>query len=834
MGLLAAGFLSGQPVPLRIALAIFGVFIAPALLLLPVARRLLSAEWGTVTAVLPLAAVGVLSIECVIAQVFITAHTRFSTFSSVLTWGLLTAYAAAVIVAWRRRRRNGRLRKGWWWPGGRTVLAVGLLAGTAVAVAPHYTGREDAYDHIGYVQRTLVLDEMRPDGLLAWPLDASLSMAQDPRKGAFHPMVAVVADLAGTDAAPAWSALRVFIFPLAVLAFAGFASAFVGRGVLLALTLAAFFFSYTGTGIQFVNAAAYGQNMATTWYWVALPLALECGRRRRRSASDIALALVTVGGVFAHFGVALHTVVLAATLAIFGAWFGLSRRMVPAALLVAAAVGAAVWRTGGAVAGTTNVIHAHVQGVMFVGRHAFVASPMEILRQYGMIFLGGLILLPATVLLAVRDARARLAAAFFAIPVGIAFIPPVATWLYGHGSYMVFRVLLNAPVLPAAVLTVVGLVSAARRRHVLVRLGMVGALFVWANLFVAPALRAFSADLVRVAMRPPSGNDSAVTAMLDAVARLPERSVILSDPETAYRLSAFTTDRFVAIYQQHANPYDPYALDRLRAVRDVLSPYAVSTAAIETCRSYGVNYVVVSGLRQGPPGYASVWMPGEYLAALDRLDSMPECFRRVSSGDAYVVYRFDPRGVPTNPWNGVEAPVTIESPVLRACPVSIPGGAFRVIGMAVEPHSVLPGDTVTVAIGYRRDTDTAFTPGVLFHLRFDEVSIAKRPRWPGEKYWRRFEERHGGERLRFRADVRPGHGVYQSDLWPVGVDLCERFTVRVPPTARTGTYRVELGVEPDSVVPNFHVDDLLFNRDHYSGTQCARLTVSRHVVGDAP
>jgi hypothetical protein len=55
--------------------------------------------------------------------------------------------------------------------------------------------------------------------------------------------------------------------------------------------------------------------------------------------------------------------------------------------------------------------------------------------------------------------------------------------------------------------------------------------------------------------------------------------------------------------------------------------------------------------------------------------------------------------------------------------------------------------------------------------------------------------------------------------------------VAVPVAARLGNYRVEVKVERESLLPNFHIDDLLFNRDHYSGTPCATLVVAGAVVG---
>ena len=67
--------------------------------------------------------------------------------------------------------------------------------------------------------------------------------------------------------------------------------------------------------------------------------------------------------------------------------------------------------------------------------------------------------------------------------------------------------------------------------------------------------------------------------------------------------------------------------------------------------------------------------------------------------------------------------------------------------------------------------------------------------------------------------------MFDPDLWPMGTALCERVDAVVPAAALPGRYRVEVNVVRASLLPNFHLRDVLFNRDHYSGTACASLVV---------
>jgi hypothetical protein len=204
---------------------------------------------------------------------------------------------------------------------------------------------------------------------------------------------------------------------------------------------------------------------------------------------------------------------------------------------------------------------------------------------------------------------------------------------------------------------------------------------------------------------------------------------------------------------------------------------------------------------------------------------MSPAFTRVDVvGDA-CIYRFDPRAALGRAWSAQDQPVRAGTPPLEPCVADAPNGAFRITGLSVDPARAAPGDTVKVTMGYVHDTVSVFRLPVLLHVRFDHEVLRGGAGIPGEKHWRRIRDARTGARSRFRADLRPGHGVFAPDLWPVGFDLFETFSVVVPPGVRTGKYRVEVSPAYDTHVPNFHVRDLFFNRDHYSGIECATLTV---------
>jgi hypothetical protein len=815
----AAGFLDGAPALVRALAALVGAWVCPALLLVSFAR----AHRGFSRSVLVAGALFLtLSIYAILSESFRLAGAPFSLYANATTWALLLVFLA-VVVAWQAGGR-ARSRPALWRPHALWFLAgVAVLLAIAVASRHPYAVGEDAFDHIGYVRRVLTFDSMRPDHVLAWPVDAAGTLPPDPRKGALHPAIAWIAWVARADVALVWSLLPLVLYPGFVLAFVAFSQAVLVTRNAVVACVALFLLSHSGTAFQLSHAAAYGQNLAAAWYWVLAAIVL--GARGQWVPRDILLlATLALGGALTHAGVALHASILAVSVAVFAPWLGARYRpaLVCALVLVAAAVGGMVLRAG--VHGhATNWIHGHVQGVLFVSGDfdtgSFVVSPMEILRQHGMVFLGGLVLLPLALFPARKRADARAVLALGLLPMCIAFIPPLATALYSKATYMVARSLLNVPALAASVVVIGWMVSEARRRGFVVRTLAVVVVATWVIAFVRPSLRATVADAARAAAPAQLPRTLAVY-----VAGLPGGSVVLSDAATSYAMSAYSSHRFVALFEQHANPYDDYALDRLQAVRDAISPFASAQQCVEACRRFGVDFVIVSAQPLTGREFLSVWDPALYSPTIERLRAIPS-LQEVHTTERFVVFRVQrAESMPALP-DRMQPPVVVESPVLPPCVVNTPEHVFEITGVGVTPSTVAAGDSITIALGLRRDGTTRFGIPLVTHIRFDHESVRNRDAYPGEKHVRRFQERRQGGVARFRADLIPGAGVYDPDLWPLGTALCERVGAVIPPGALPGRYRVEVNVVRASLLPNFHLRDVLFNRDHYSGTTCTSLVV---------
>jgi len=815
LGLVSAGLLDGLPPVLRVLAVLLALVLVPAHHLL---RLTVPAANGAPGGAGALAVVGVLALHALLAQAFAWLGLSLGTYAGFLVWASLAGLLAWMLLAWRKpSTAAGRIqpRAG--------VVMWALLVLIAVFARPEPGPAQDAFDHIGYLRRAIVSDQMRPGDMLALPIDATANLPPDPRKGALHDLFAAVATVARAEPDVVWGALPIVLFPVAVGAFGAFAAFFVGVGAAWYLTVALFLLSFAGTVFQFAPSVAYGQHLAVTLYWALACLALATARTDGTRAGTLLVMGATLGGVFAHAGVALHAVILSLTLGPGARALGLARGPATrtAIIVAACAIAAAAVRllAGG---GDTNPIHAHAQGLMTVGR-LVVASPMEVLREHGLVFLGGLAIILPLALAARARSDVRRIVVFSILPLGLAFIPPVSTALADRVSYMLMRVLLNAPALPAVVLAFVVVLGLLKARRFLTGTVAALALVAWSFVFVLPTARAFVAEARALSRVDTStvGDDEAL-----AFARaLPSGTVVLTDPATAYRLSAFTSVRLVAVYEQHANPLDPFALDRLRAVRDVISPWADGAAAAAACERYGVDVVLlVHGSASG--GFLSSWRPEQFDAARVRLAAMPASFQPLVDRPDVAAYRFARAVAPERPGYAVSAPVRVENSPLVACVAATQGtDPFELTGIAIAPEPVFAGDSLVITLGYRRDLPGSFDFPRMVHVRFDHADVSAQPRYPGEKGVRRVRERTSGVFERYRADLEPGHGVYEPDLWPMGVPLRESFRVVLPASLRPGRYRVEVRVAEQSMVPNFALSDLVFNRDHYSGNPCATIEI---------
>src|SRR5262245_31008173 len=121
--------------------------------------------------------------------------------------------------------------------------------------------------------------------------------------------------------------------------------------------------------------------------------------------------------------------------------------------------------------------------------------------------------------------------------------------------------------------------------------------------------------------------------------RLPEDTVVLSDPATSYSIPMLTPFWVTALVDQHSSPNDSLALARILDARDALDPYASWERTASVVRRWGATAIALNGRFANPPDL-DYWGPSAEWCrrARARLDRAPAAFERVYDRDRFTIY----------------------------------------------------------------------------------------------------------------------------------------------------------------------------------------------------
>lgn len=709
---------------------------------------------------------------------------------------------------------------------------------------PSVDPRGDSLDHLGYIRNIVAENRMEPEDVLAPAVFAGDEpMRGDPRKGMMHPLLAAVSVLSSLEPLDVWRWMPVVLAPLAFLGFAALSLVLLPSGGFVFGALLLFLMFQGGMARQFLGVIAYGQHLALVYYWLLIVMFVRYASSPDRRLL-VVIALLCLGGSLVHLDVAIHASLMYAGILPFHRKFGASLRSAlnvgfSLAIAVTIAVVWKLWTSGGA----ANVLHAHPQGLMYfgdIGSRFFVPSPAEILRRNGLVFFAGLFLIPILPLVGRHSRFGRCGWMNFALalpPCLIALNPLVAPVVYREGTYLLHRFVLNIPAFIITALVLGSAVAWARSGRVWKKALAALLLVAWSRPFVVAA-HAWYGDVRSVASKP--GSDGSLETMRKDLAgairfvneRLPEGSVIVSDPVTSYVLSAFSRARVVAVLGQHGNPRDRYAIERLSAVHAVMSPFTPQPMMMYAVRKFGVDYVVVNASFDSPyHDYLADWDPAAKTVLDEKIGSFTEAFAKVYSTEEIAVYRVLGTDFRATTWDP-EIPFTRPTRFdLEACEPGGSAGTVRVASLGVNPRPALPGERALLTAVYRREPGPRPTLPLSLQLRFEDDAYFDRAlRFPGDKYVRRFRERQDGEMRRFRVDRTPFLGYFRPEEWPEEHDCYDTFELHLPSNLGEKTYRVKWRLVEETLLPNFSVRDFIYNDDSFEGSPCAEIEVRRHVV----
>ena len=710
---------------------------------------------------------------------------------------------------------------------GVSIALAALLALVVVARhGPPITYMTDSPDHLGTIRRMLASGDPFPRD--AFFRDAGPA-GVDPRKGLWHPCVALVCALAHADPVDAWHTLAVLLAALAVLT----ASAFAYRlGGLLAAAAGAWgmLLGYGGgLGTQYLSEAVFATKLADVLA-LATAAALLDDLEQRSPRSRLAIVGLVLGTVFTHvFGAIQFTVTFGALglgfLVRDRAWSSpLARLAVTSLACALAAAPYLAWRAHGAYA-PVNPIHTEPQGLLTLAHGVRIVTVGALWDWLGPLWL----LFPLSLVWWARAVREP--AVLYLLTTTLAvwalmFLPPVVAVLEPRLGYLLMRLPWLLPVGPAAAFVVARAEAAFRARRPLGALVPAALLAVTFAGPLADAARAFTggADRSAVLAHADMRRWSDALAWMDG--GLPAGTVVLSDPATSYSIPAFTRHWVTSLADQHSSPNDSLALARILDARDALDPYAPWSRTAQVVTRWGATAIALNGRFPEPP-QLDYWAPAPdwYDAARARLDRAPAAFERVYDTNRFTVYvvhrdalaRLSDGGT-TRPFVRARRP---DDPALELGP-ALP----RLVSFRLAPSHAGRGDTLVGRIEWR--AARPLPPGSYdVAVRFDRALPGDVPRAPEavSKAWRKAVERVRHERYRFRADHLPTSGDYGVDRWAPDEVVGDPFRVVIPGDVAAGDYTVRVTMVRQPHYPNLELRDLLSDDDLLNGLAVGRLEI---------
>lgn len=832
-GLLLAGWTAALPGPLRLAAAFTVLVLVPGWAFVVLGARppggaWLAAGWAFGFGVAWNAALVLLAHT---AGLSFLALLPWTSLTSVLPWGLVLRRADGAQAA----PEPGLTRA--------AVAAVLLAAAFAVVHAarfgPPLGYMSDTPDHVGTLRRMLQSGELFPAD--AFFRDAGRAGA-DPRKGLWHGIVALLAQLASLGPVETWRWLGALVVPFLVLNVA--ALGFLCRGSAGA-ALAAWVLVLTyggGLGQAPLRQAVYSTRVADQLALAAVVAVLaDLGRRARATRlAAVALGFAAVAAhVFSAIQFALVFPALGLGLLLRDRRFGSEvRRLAGTTLLLGVACLPYLLLRAQQAYAPTNVIHTEPQGLTWLAGSLRVVSVEQLWTWMGPAWA----LVPLSWFWLWARGRAN-AAALFLLTSSLAvalimYAPPVVELLQPRLGYLLMRMVWIVPFAALVAWLLPELAAAARTRGSWrTRVGA-GATFALALALLAPSVR----DAAQALRGPVPGAAAEQDprdwqADFDWMTRhLDPGCVVLSDPATSYLVPMMTGRHVATLVDQHSSPNDSLGLTRLLDARDALDPYGTWERTREVVRRYGVGAIVLND-RFNEPLPLDYWAPRHpwFLAARARFDAHPGVFPPLHDTGDLVVY-----GLRTAALDTLSGPPTAR-PFLEAWASGPIAGASasrdsldpspELVGFTLSARIAAPGDNLIgvarwraarpagagpwrAAVRFDRDLPAGFAPPAFVGL-------------PARKVFERLRHECYG----FRAEHLPARGDYGLDLWRADEVVQDSFALWVPTDVAEGTYRIEVRMFRQPHYPNLRLSAWFFDRDSRPGAPGGTLVVSRSRSG---
>jgi hypothetical protein len=862
VSLLVGQGLVGGPEPMRILCAFCALFIIPGAAL---TKLIFRAALSPVEVVSGIFAMGLIFSSAVVCIGFIPG----------ISYAVISVTAAAVaivlvFIACAKRGRRGtsgsdscRLGNGSNRGGPRSarfmLLCVGLYA---ICFLLFFKSGElgpwsDAPDHVSYVSRSVESDTLFPRDSFYRDGDG---VSFDMRKGLWHPVLSLWTYQSHAPADRAWRMVPACSVFFVLASFLGYALELCGSRLCAAVSLAFLVLFYRGEGLVWLTKLGFSRNMAQTLFWIDLAFLLKYYRARERA---YLLATVLITCVGAAFHVAFALLLGASFLALFAyvtfvrdgrAWRPAFWRSVPLQL---AALGAPLAVRAHAAAAGYNMIHMHRQGMLVFSDHLAVVDPARLVTAVGVVFFFGLLMAPFFFVITRPGRRRALVWVLFVVPVLIVLNPVTGPLMERRIGYLYYRILEAAPLMPLLALMVLGLggmvVFGKRRgageslkpggsgstaRSIVTRVAaaVVLALFLYYPFRGATRQLSGSAHAMVFRERETTTRYERLCAALGE--RIPSHSVVAADPLTSYLLSAYTDYFVVVTLDQHGSPADTSALDRLRNVRDLLSPAVPLSANCAWLARSGADYVLLDTRMSDYPDFFGSVVPGSTSLTCDKFAACGDVMSErldVEGFRLFEVHRESLSGVLDRACSVPRAAALVcdreGGEERRIVDSELDVGCGIVLSCLMLDAFVLnPGDTLRGQFCWRTSQPLSFGLPLEVIVRID--SEYPRGAWYRPSYgkqYRRVVERRNNHLYRYTWSERLMSGFTYPDQWEPIQIVRQDFSLPISPWMAPGTYELRIKVLRRPYLMNRVVADYLRNDDSQQGIVVAEVTVGSGV-----
>jgi hypothetical protein len=540
---------------------------------------------------------------------------------------LVVATVLSPIAFWRRVTPEG-IKPGW-------TLWAGVAIAVAAGVSALYSGTwlsltADTFYHLAAIRSVLEHGTALPQEVFF----SSPVPAPDPSSGSWHLALALISNLAGADPVMVWRAMTVAMAPVTVLAFFMLALSISRSGIAAVISTA--LYVVLALSLDF-RSAANPNRFGLLLVWLALALAVRyvgnVSRRELAIAAPIAFGASAVHpglgpfllaalacGVVAALLVRAQSLMRVAEAAVVVGAAALPLLIVDLSTLAAPAPYAAMALTSPLPLHTFDRPWTWVwPGFWFHDAGVVLGSAFAIslVRHWRAGDVGAGLLVTALIVAPVAALTPIFATTYsgqYLLARVANLLEPLAWVSWGWGLMLAIGALRSRVMVPAAVLLVISVVAALPAAYS----------GPWAR-FALPAgqLRSFatsrSTDLT-VAWRD----------RLAAIAKLPERSVLLAEPAAAYELAGLTGRQVVAVpfshtpHQVEVRDGPRRRADALDAVQGRLDPAGLAGVL----EHYGVTEVIVDMERTEPGAWAQL--------------AEAEILTPIASGDRWRLYHYEP------------------------------------------------------------------------------------------------------------------------------------------------------------------------------------------------